>query len=436
MVLSGCQKPLPAFGSGRRERLGDLRGDGDSEADPRVAGVNGSLLVGGQWLRVLLGGLFSRRRVSDIARHAGAADVPRVQELSLGVAVPENHRVVVTRHGAPDVLDLVAEKLPEPRPGEVRLQVLAAGVSAFDLIYRRWGHLPGSPRLPFTLGEDVVGRVDGVGPGVAAVALGEMVVAGTWAHGVGGGYSEYVCLPADQLVAVPPSVDPVAAVCLVVNYLTAHQHLFHIGRGRRGERLLVHGAAGGVGTALLQLGSLAGMQMYGTASAATADTVRELGAVPINYRTEDFLTRIRDLTGDGVDIVVDPVGGANHLWRSYRALRTNGRLVWLGSSAVEQHGLQVGVTSMVMMAALRAWPGGRSAPRCPTMGRFADANNGWYRETLASLLAQVAAGRITPVIAGRLPLGEAARAHELLERGGHPGKYVLVTDAYPASWPQ
>ena len=341
-----------------------------------------------------------------------------------------NNRVVVTRHGAPDVLEVIAEDQPDPGPGEARVQVLAAGVSAFDLIYRRWGHLPGSPDVPFTLGEDVVGKVDAVGPGVRSLQPGQLVAGGTWVLGVGGGYTEYICLPEEQLVEVPAGVDPAEAVCPVVNYLTAHEHLHEIGQARSGERVLVHGAAGGVGTALLQLGAIAGLEMYGTASTKTLDLVAELGATPIDYRNEDFVERIRDLTGDGVDVVIDPVGGASHLWRSYRTLRSGGRLVWLGSAAVETKGLRVGATSMAMMLLLRLLPDGRSAPRCPTLGKYAEKHGAWHRDTLTELLELLSTGRIRPVVAERIPLSEAARAHRMLEGGGHTGKFVLVTDAY------
>ena len=341
-----------------------------------------------------------------------------------------NRRVVVVRHGGPDVLEPVDGDLPEPHRGEVRVRVLAAGVSAFDVIYRRWGHLPGSPKVPFTLGEDVVGIVDAVGPAVRSLSPGQRVAGGTWSLGVGGGYAEYVCLREDQLVEVPAGVDPAEAVCLVVNYLTAHQHLHHIGQARPGERLLVHGAAGGVGTALLQLGRLIDLEMFGTASTRSLDVVADLGATPIDYRNEDFRERVLALTGDGVDIVVDPIGGAGHLFDSYRSLRAGGRLVWLGSSAVETEGLRIGATSMLMMFLLRLLPDRRSAPRCPTMGTHAERDNRWYRTTLTELLELTADGSITPLVADRIPLAAASRAHRLLEEGGHPGKYVLVTDAY------
>lgn len=244
-----------------------------------------------------------------------------------------------------------------------------------------------------------------------------------------GGYQEYVCLPDSELVPVPDAVDPAEAVCLVVNYPTAHLHLYRLGGLRRGERLLVHGAAGGVGTALLQLGGLADAEMYGTASGSHRDLVPSLGATPIDYRDEDFVARIRELTGDGVDLAIDPVGGAGHLWRSYRTLRRGGRLVWLGSAAVETHGLRVGPLSIAASALLRLLPDGRRVPRCPTTATYAVSHRGRYRETREELLGLLAEERISPVVGERVPLTEAARAHELLERGGHRGKLVLVTDA-------
>lgn len=341
-----------------------------------------------------------------------------------------NRQVVVARHGGPEVLEPTVGAVPEPGPSHVRVQVLAAGVSAFDLVYRRWGRLPGSPELPFTLGEDVVGLVDAVGPGVRSLSPGQVVAGGTWSLGVGGGYSEYVCLPEDQLVPVPDEVDPAEAVCLVVNYLTAHHHLHRIGRAERGERLLVHGAAGGVGSAVLQLGQLIDLEMYGTTSTGSLDAVADLGATPIDYREEDVRARVLALTGDGVDMVIDPIGGARHLWQSYRSLREGGRLIWLGSSAVETKGLWIGATSMAMTLLLRLLPDGRSAPRCPTMDKQAERDNAWYRSTLGELLDLLAQRRLAPLVAARIPLAEARRAHELLEEGGHPGKFVLVTEAY------
>ena len=339
-----------------------------------------------------------------------------------------NHRVVVIRHGGPEVLEVVAETLPVPRPGEVRVRVLAAGVSAFDVIYRRWPHLPGSSAVPFTLGEDVVGVVDALGDGSVGLEQGQVVAGATWADGIGGGYAEYVCLRVSELVPVPAGVDPAEAVCVVVNYLTAHLHLHHYGQAQRGERLLVHGAAGGVGTALLELGGLAGLEMYGTAARDDHDLVASLGATPIDYQRDDFVERIRLLTQDGVDVVVDPVGGAKHLWDSYRCLRRGGRLVWLGSAATETQGLRTGPLSIAMVYLLKVVPDHKRVPVCATTGPYATKHPGWYRGTLRELLDSVAKGELAPVVGERVPLPEARRAHELIESGHHHGKIVLVSE--------
>jgi NADPH:quinone reductase-like Zn-dependent oxidoreductase len=215
----------------------------------------------------------------------------------------------------------------------------------------------------------------------------------------------------------------------VANYLTAHLMLHRTANVQSGERILVHGAAGGVGSALLELGKLAGLEMYGTASRYNHALVAALGATPIDYRTEDFVERIRKLTGDGVDAVFDPVGGARQLWRSYRALRQGGRLVWFGVAATQKKGLRIIPLSLLTVFLLKLLPGDRQTPLAPNLAEFAPAHVAWYRETLTELLELLAAGRIKPVVAQRFPLVDAARAHELLERGGHAGKVVLVSGA-------
>ena len=342
------------------------------------------------------------------------------------MADTRNHRVVVTRRGDPDVLQVIEEDLPEPGPGEVRVEVLAAGVSGYDIMLRSH-RFPMFPRVPYTPGEDFVGIVTALGEGVSALEPGTRVAG--WTFGDGGAYTEHICRPADQLVPVPEGVDSSEAVVLVVNYLAAHMALHHTAGARSGERLLVPGAAGGVGTALLHLGGLAGLEMYGTASKHNHELVSALGATPIDYHTEDVLKRIRSLTGDGVDVVVDVVGGARQLWRSYRTLRRGGRLVMHGMAATSRHGMKTILSSMLAIGLMKLIPDGRRAPMSPEMARYLKASNAWYRETLAELLDHVAGRRIRPVVADRIPLVEAARAHELLERGGTAGKVVLVAES-------
>ncbi len=283
--------------------------------------------------------------------------------------------------------------------------------------------LPGTPRPPFTLGVDVVGVVDEVGAEVSTVATGQTVAALTGFDG--GGYAEFICLPAAALVPVPPELDPAEAVCVVANYLTAHTAMHATAAVRSGERILIHGVAGGVGSALAELGREAGLEIYGTASRHNHEFVSSLGATPIDYRTEDFVARIRDLTGDGVDAVFDPIGGARQMWRSYRALRKGGRLVWFGVAATKHKGLRVIPASLLTLGLLKLAPGGKQALTTPDLQK----DNARYRATLALLLDLLAAGKIKPLVAERIPLVEAIRAHELLERGGYAGKVVLVTDA-------
>jgi NADPH2:quinone reductase len=179
--------------------------------------------------------------------------------------------------------------------------------------------------VPYTPGWDLVGTVDQLGEGVTGFEMCQ-TVAGMPIHGC---YAQYVCLPRRKLVPVPVGLDAVEAVAVVLNYITAYQMLHRSAKARPGQRMLIHGASGGVGSAMLQLAKLAGVEMYGTCSAKAAMAVRELGGIPIDYRNADFVEEIRRLTGDGVDAVFDGIGGDN-LWRSRDVLREGGRVVTYG----------------------------------------------------------------------------------------------------------
>lgn len=331
-------------------------------------------------------------------------------------------RVLLTRKGGPEVLEIVEREIPEPGPGEARVRVLATGVAFADVMMRR-GLYPGVPDFPFTPGYDLVGEVEDLGPGVSGVALGQRVAALTQV----GAHAQYVALPAGELVPVPAGVDAAEAASLPVNYVTAHQMLFRVTKVKPGERILVHGAAGGVGTALLQLGGLQGLEMYGTASAGKHDLVSGLGATPIDYKAEDFVGRVRALTGDGVDAVFDHVGGA-HVARSFRTLRRGGRLVWYGLSAGLAGGSAtiLGATTLGRIALWNALPNGRRAAFYNTVYTLKERHPEWFREDLALLLGLLAEGRVRPVVAERLPLEGVVRAHELLEGAGARGKLVLL----------
>lgn len=334
-----------------------------------------------------------------------------------------NHCIVVQQRGAPDVLSWMPIQTPTPAAGEVRIRVEAAGVSGYDLMIRRHWFF-GFTKTPYTPGEDVVGVVEAVGPDVTAFKIGQRVAG--WTFGQGGGYSEIVVRPAETLVPVPDGLDPVMAAAIITNYLTASLALEKTAKVQSGERILIHGAAGGVGSALLQLGNLAGLELYGTGSEKSTGFITENGAVPINYRTENFVGRIRELTNNGVDVVVDVVGGPRQLWRSARCLKRGGRLMMLGMASTKKSGISIIPRSLMTLGLLALWPNGIRLPMSPSMLSFPARNLDWYSDTLADLLAKAAADQLRPAIAAEIPMRDAARAHAMLEDGGLVGKVVLT----------
>lgn len=340
-------------------------------------------------------------------------------------------RIVVTHYGGPDALQVVEEDCPEPKHGEVRVRMMAAGVSLPDIMAREGIH-PETPRVPYTPGWDLVGVVDRLGTGVSGIEPGQTVAA----MPISGAYAEFVCLPQPKLVPVPPGLDAAEAVSLVLNYITAYQMMHRSAEVRPGQRVLIHGASGGVGTALLQLGRLAGLEMYGTCSARGAVAVSELGGIPIDYRNQDFVQEIHRLTDGGVDAVFDPIGGA-HLWRSREALRPGGRVVGYGNTtSLRGKGLSSGRPGrrnrlhgipIYALYIVGGWlfPGRkRVVPySIQTLARLRPA---LFQEDLMTLLDLLQQKKIKPLIAQRFPLAEARRAQEMLGNGGVVGKLVLV----------
>jgi NADPH2:quinone reductase len=235
-------------------------------------------------------------------------------------------------------------------------------------------------------------------------------------------------LPHRELVPVPPGVDPAEAVSLVLNYVTAYQMLHRSARAEPGQRVLVHGASGGVGTALLQLARLVGLEMYGTCSPRSAAPVADLGATPIDYH-QGWVEEIDRLTGDGVDAVFDPIGG-RHIWESRQALRPGGRVVVYGNTTSLRGGLASGrparrpLTGIATIGlyTVRAWllPGRRRVVpySIQWLKRLRPAV---FRQDLATLLDLLEQRRIEPLVAPRA-------AQELLENGGVTGKIVPVRD--------
>ncbi len=342
-----------------------------------------------------------------------------------------HRRVIVTHYGGPDALQVVEEECPEPKDGEVRVRVLAAGVSLPDIMAREGIH-PETPPVPFTPGWDLVGVVDRLGDGVSGIEPGQIVAA----LPIHGAYAEFVCLPQRELVPVLSGLDAAEAVSLVLNYITAYQMMHRSAHVKPGQRALIHGAAGGVGTALLQLGRLAGLEMYGTCSSRGASAVSDLGGIPIDYQHQDFVKEIHRLTSEGVDVVFDHIGG-NHLWHSRKALRPGGRVVGYGLiTSIRGEGLTSGRpgrrqrfrgTAIFGLYIAGGWllPGQkRVVPySIQTLKRLKPE---WFRQDLIALFDLLQQKKIKPLIAQRFPLAEARHAQELLGSGGVIGKIVLV----------
>lgn len=335
------------------------------------------------------------------------------------VRLTTSRKVIATGRGGPEVLDVVEFPLPSPGRREIRIAVEAAGVAYGDVMRRRGVF---APRAAFTPGYDVVGIVDSAGRDCDRTLIGRRVAAMMPNLGTGG-YAEHVCIPAVRAVAVPDDIDPAEVVALGLNYITAYQLIHRILPVPRGGRVLIHGAAGGVGSALLDLGRARGLTMYGTASAGKHAFVRERGATPIDYRSEDFVARIEQLCPGGVDAVFDPIGGA-HLRRSYAAVAPRGTLVSFGVSGDLARGSLGVIRGMARFATLKFRPGPRVRLYLITLTRGA----GWKhcRDDWRTLLAMRARNELSPVVGARVPFGDVRRAHELIDAAAVPGKIVLI----------
>jgi NADPH:quinone reductase-like Zn-dependent oxidoreductase len=340
-------------------------------------------------------------------------------------------RIIVRNYGGPEELRAVEEERPEPKAGEVRVRVQAAGVSLPDIMAREGIH-PETPPVPFTPGWDLVGVVERLGDGVSGIESGRVVAA----MPISGAYTEFICLPQRELVPVPPGLDPAEAVSLILNYITAYQMLHRSARVKRGQRALIHGAAGGVGTALLQLGRLAGLEMYGTCSSRGAPVVSDLGGIPIDYQHQDFVKEIHRLTGEGVDVVFDGIGGS-HIWRSRKALRHGGRVVAYGLTSSLRGGRLAsgrsgrrnrlhGIRIFALYIAGSWLLPGRKRVVPYSIQWLKRLKPAMFRQDLVALFDFLQQKKLKPLIAGRFPLAGARQAHELLGKGGVSGKIVLV----------
>jgi len=323
-------------------------------------------------------------------------------------------RVIVPERGGPEILQVVENDLRPPSPGEARIKVLATPVCLPD-VQARYGQTPIAPKLPFVPGYAMIGVVDAVGTGVTTAAVGDRVAALT----VMGGYAEYIYLGAPDLIHVPGALDPAEVVTLILNYIVAYQTLHRSAKVQPGDKVLIIGASGGVGTALLQLGKLAQVSMYGIASKSKHGIVIDYGATPIDYHTQDFVEVIRQAEPGGLDAVFDGMVWG-YLDRGFSLLRRGGTWVQYGNP-LSFSGLLHLLGKLVLLNAL---PDGRSLKLYGTStSKF---GRGRYLEDWATLFKLLEDGLIEPVIAERYPILEAAQANALLESGQVAGNVVLL----------
>jgi NADPH:quinone reductase-like Zn-dependent oxidoreductase len=323
--------------------------------------------------------------------------------------------MMVTRPGGPDVLTSVELPTEEPGAGQLRVRVRAAGVGATDVMVLA-GKYRYAPRLPLVPGYEIAGVVDAVGSGVTGFAPGQRVAALT----VYGGFAELLVRDAEHFLPIPEGVTDVQAAGAILNYVTAWQMIHRVAKVSAGQTALVTGAAGGVGTAALQILRLANVKTYGAASAKKHQTVRDLGAIPIDYRAGPVDRLTRELEPGGVDQVFDAVGGAN-ISLCIRAARRGGTVVGYGFMGVKGTAATLAMFANLLVGArLR---GRRGAFYGITMLYRKDPKP--LREDLPKIFALIAEKKLDPLVGLTLPLVDARKALELLSAGSVEGKIVL-----------
>ncbi len=329
--------------------------------------------------------------------------------------------VIVPKRGGPEVMRINEEDLHEPSPGEVRVRILAVPVCLPD-VQARYGQSPSKPNLPFVPGYAVIGSVDSIGPekrhsvrNITQFSVGDQVAALT----VYGGYAEYIYLAKNQLIPVPPGLDPAEAAILILNYMVAYQTLHRSARVKSGDKVLIIGASGGIGTAFLQLGQLAGLKMYGLASKNKHAILAAHGAIPIDYHNQDFVEVIRRLEPNGLNAVFDGMGG-DYIQRGISILGRGGVFVEYGNP-LSIPGLLKVLGKTLLTNLLPNWKRARVYGTSTSLfGRQP------FLEDWAALFKLLADGKIKPVIEDRYPILEAAQANARLESGQVVGNLVLL----------
>lgn len=333
-------------------------------------------------------------------------------------------RIVLTKAGGPSTLAVIPMEMPTPKAGEIRIEVAYAGINFADLLMRLGLYQP-RPKYPFTPGYEMSGIVDAIGKGVTDFSIGQRVVAAL----PNGGQASHVIVNSQRALVLPDEVGLDVAASIPVTYLTAHHMLHHLGHLTKDDSVLIHGGAGGVGTAALQICQWAGVsKVWATASGHKSSTIETYGGIAIDRHNEDFVEIIKKATNNqGVDHILDPIGGDN-LSRSLSALKEGGRLYTYGMSAAAPS------SKRSMIRSFLAW---RKTPKFDPL-RLMTRNRGvfgvhmgtWKNETvmlkqLERILEGIHSGVLAPVIDSVFEAEDVAKAHQYIHDGKNIGKVLL-----------
>lgn len=322
--------------------------------------------------------------------------------------------VIITKRGGPKVLQITENELVSPKKKELQIKVLACAVGRTD-IAMRYGYYPYAPKIPFVPGYEIVGIIEAVGTNVNQFKIGDRVAALT----VHGGYSEYIYLEPQHLVKVPENVKSEEVAVLILNYVTAYQMLKRVANVKKGNKILITGASGGVGTALLDLAKLEDLDVYALSSKHKHETMVQMGAFPIDYKTIDWVNLIKKKEPEGLDFVFDAVG-KSYINKGFSLLKNGGKLVSFGYPNFL--GMLSGVLKIML---LNAYPNGKNAESYG-ISEIYKKNNSTILSDLKKLLTLLSEKKINPIINTRMPILEASEANKLLESGSVSGNIVLL----------
>ena len=321
--------------------------------------------------------------------------------------------IIISKKGGPEVLKVVEKELVAPVNDEVLIKIQACVVGGTDIIMRHY-NFPGTPKIPFVPGYEIVGIVHETGP-LSTFKIGDRVGALT----TYGGYSEYITLKPEHLVRVPKSVDAAEAAVIILNYTTAYQMLTRVAKVKAGDKVLITGASGGVGSALLDLGKMYNLELYGTASYQKHEFLAHFDATIIDHRTRNFETILKDIYPQGIDYVFDGVGGA-YIKKTIQVLRPGGLLV--------EYGYSLKSFSYFMKSLFNMFSGIFKGIKAKSYGISVNykMNKQPVLEDMAELFKLLEVGKIKPLIYKRMSLIEAGEANRLLENGKVTGNIVLI----------